>query len=107
MISQGALCITYSDIHTVDYFVDMAGKLIDMGAQEIAIKDMAGIGRPVSVGKIVEGVKAINKDILVQYHGHSGPGFSVTSSLEAVRAGAEIVDVAIEPLSWELCMLIY
>jgi len=100
MISQGALCITYSDIHTVDYFVDMAGELIDMGAEEIAIKDMAGIGRPVSVGKIVEGVKAINKDILVQYHGHSGPGFSVTSSLEAVRAGAEIVDVAIEPLSW-------
>ncbi|MEQ9424031.1 MAG: biotin/lipoyl-containing protein [Cyclobacteriaceae bacterium] len=100
MISQAALCITYSDIHTVDYFVNMAGELIDMGAQEIAIKDMAGIGRPVSVGKIVEGIKAINKDILVQYHGHSGPGFSVTSSLEAVRAGAEIVDVAIEPLSW-------
>lgn len=100
MISQAALCITYSDIHTVDYFVNMAGELIDMGAEEIAIKDMAGIGRPVSVGKIVEGIKAINKDILVQYHGHSGPGFSVTSSLEAVRAGAEIVDVAIEPLSW-------
>ncbi len=100
MISQGSLCITYSDIHTVDYFVNMAGVLVDMGAQEIAIKDMAGIGRPVSIGKIVEGVKTINKDILVQYHGHSGPGFSVTSSLEAVRAGAEIVDVAIEPLSW-------
>jgi len=100
MVSQAALCITYSDIHTVDYFVNMAGELIDMGAEEIAIKDMAGIGRPVSVGKIVEGIKAINKDILVQYHGHSGPGFSVTSSLEAVRAGAEIVDVAIEPLSW-------
>jgi len=100
MISQAALCITYSDIHTVDYFVNMAGELIDMGAEEIAIKDMAGIGRPVSIGKIVEGIKAINKDILVQYHGHSGPGFSVTSSLEAVRAGAEIVDVAIEPLSW-------
>ncbi len=100
MISQGSLCITYSDIHTVDYFVNMAGELIDLGAEEIAIKDMAGIGRPVSVGKIVEGIKAINKDILVQYHGHSGPGFSVASSLEAVRAGAEIVDVAIEPLSW-------
>ncbi len=100
MISQGALCITYSDIHTVDYFVNMAGALIDMGVQEIAIKDMAGIGRPVSVGKIVAGVKSIKPDILVQYHGHSGPGFSVTSSLEAVRNGADIVDVAMEPLSW-------
>lgn len=100
MISQAALCITHSKIHTVDYFVKMAGELIDMGAQEIAIKDMAGIGRPVSIGKIVAGVKAINKDILVQYHGHSGPGFSVASSLEAARNGADIIDVAMEPLSW-------
>ena len=100
MISQTALCITYSDIHTVDYFIDMAGKLIDMGADEIAIKDMAGIGRPVSIGRMVEGIKSIKKDILVQYHGHSGPGFSVTSSLEAARAGADIIDVGMEPLSW-------
>ncbi len=100
MISQAALCITYSRVHTVDYFVNMAGELIDMGAEEIAIKDMAGIGRPVSIGKIVEGVKSIKKDILVQYHGHSGPGFSIASSLEAARAGAEIIDVAMEPLSY-------
>ncbi len=100
MISQCCLCITYSDIHTVDYYVNLAGELIDMGAEEIAIKDMAGIGRPVSIGKMVEGIKAIKPDILVQYHGHSGPGFSVASSLEAARAGADIIDVAMEPLSW-------
>lgn len=100
MISQTSLCITYSDIHTVDYFIEMAGKLIEMGADEIAIKDMAGIGRPASIGRMVAGIKAINKDILVQYHGHSGPGFSVTSSLEAARAGADIIDVGMEPLSW-------
>lgn len=100
MISQAALCITYSALHTVDYYVKMAGELIDMGADEIAIKDMAGIGRPVSIGKMVEGIKAIKKDILVQYHGHSGPGFSVASSLEAARAGADIIDVAMEPLSF-------
>ncbi|MBV6643866.1 MAG: oxaloacetate decarboxylase [Cyclobacteriaceae bacterium] len=100
MISQTCLCITYSKLHTVDYYVNMAGELIDMGAQEIAIKDMAGVGRPVSLGKIVEGIKAINKDIIVQYHGHSGPGFSVASSLEVAKAGADIIDVAMEPLSW-------
>jgi pyruvate carboxylase subunit B len=61
---------------------------------------MAGIGRPVSIGKMVEGIKSIKKDILVQYHGHSGPGFSVASSLEAARAGADIIDVAMEPLSF-------
>jgi pyruvate carboxylase subunit B len=100
MISQTCLCITHSKLHTVDYYVEMAGKLIGMGADEIAIKDMAGIGRPVSIGKIVKGIKDIKKDIIVQYHGHSGPGFSVVSSLEAARAGADFIDVGMEPLSW-------
>ncbi|MEP2027025.1 MAG: biotin/lipoyl-containing protein [Reichenbachiella sp.] len=100
MISQTCLCITYSKIHTVDYYIKKAEELINLGAEEICIKDMAGIGRPVSLGKIVAGIKEIKPNILVQYHGHSGPGFSVTSSLEAVRAGADIVDVAVEPLSW-------
>lgn len=100
MISQTCLCITYSKIHTVEYYIQKAEELINLGAEEICIKDMAGIGRPVSLGKIVAGIKEIKSDILVQYHGHSGPGFSVTSSLEAVRAGADIVDVAVEPLSW-------
>ncbi|MEQ6118524.1 biotin/lipoyl-containing protein [Reichenbachiella sp. MALMAid0571] len=100
MISQTCLCITKSEIHTVEYYVKMAEELINMGAEEICIKDMAGIGRPVSIGNIVKGIKEIKPDILVQYHGHSGPGFSVTSSLEAARAGADIIDVAMEPLSW-------
>jgi len=100
MVAQAALCITHSKLHTVDYYVKMAGELMDMGAEEIAIKDMAGIGRPASIGKMVEGIKSIKKDILVQYHGHSGPGFSVASSLEAARAGADIIDVAMEPLSF-------
>lgn len=100
MVSQTCLCITASKIHTVDYYIDMARQLIDMGTEEICIKDMAGIGRPVSIGNIIKGIKKIKPDILVQYHGHSGPGFSVTSSLEAARAGADIIDVGMEPLSW-------
>lgn len=100
MIAQAALCITYSKIHTVDYYIKMADELIGMGSEEIAIKDMAGIGRPVSLGEIVKGIKKRHPNILIQYHGHSGPGFSVASTLEVVRAGADIVDVAIEPLSW-------
>ncbi|MEQ9404548.1 MAG: biotin/lipoyl-containing protein [Cyclobacteriaceae bacterium] len=100
MISQCCLCITHSKLHTADYYIKMAGELIDMGTEEICIKDMAGIGRPATIGRIVEGIKAIRKDIIVQYHGHSGPGFSVASSLEAARAGADFVDVAMEPLSY-------
>lgn len=100
MVSQCCLCITHSKLHTAEYYINMAGELIDMGAEEICIKDMAGIGRPVTMGKIVQGIKSIKPDIIVQYHGHSGPGFSVTSSLEAARAGADFIDVGMEPLSY-------
>jgi len=100
MIAQGALSLTFSPLHTIEYYINLADKYIDIGAEEICIKDMAGIGRPVSVGKIIKGIKDRHPNILVQYHGHSTPGFSVASSLEAARAGADIIDVGMEPLSW-------
>jgi pyruvate carboxylase subunit B len=100
MIAQGALSITYSPVHTVDYYVNLADKYIELGAEEICIKDMAGIGRPVSIGKMVKGIRERHPDIIIQYHGHSTPGFSVASSLEAARNGADIIDVGMEPLSW-------
>ena len=100
MIAQGSLCITHSKIHTVDYFIQLADQLIEYGAEEIAVKDMAGIGRPASIGRIVKGIKERHPDVIVQYHGHSTPGFSVASSLEAARNGADIIDVGMEPLSW-------
>ena len=100
MIAQAALSLTFSPLHTVDYYIDLADKYIDLGAEEICIKDMAGIGRPVSIGKIVKGIKDRHPDILIQYHGHSTPGLSVASALESARAGADIIDVGMEPLSW-------
>jgi pyruvate carboxylase subunit B len=100
MIAQAALSITVSEVHTVKYFVDLAKKLIDAGADEICLKDMAGIGRPVSIGKMVKGIKEYAPDITIQYHGHSTTGFSIVSTLEAVRNGADIIDVGMEPLSW-------
>ncbi|MBN1382903.1 MAG: oxaloacetate decarboxylase [Deltaproteobacteria bacterium] len=100
MIAQGALCITHSEIHTVDYYVNLAEELIAGGADELCLKDMAGIGRPASLGKIVKAIKTGHPDTVIEYHGHSGPGFSVASILEMVRAGVEIVDCSIEPLSW-------
>lgn len=100
MVAQGALSITHSPVHTVDYYINLADQYIERGAEEICIKDMAGIGRPVSIGKMVKGIKERHPNVLVQYHGHSTPGFSVASSLEAARAGADIIDVGMEPLSW-------
>jgi pyruvate carboxylase subunit B len=100
MIPQAALCITYSPVHTVEYYVNMASTLIEAGAEEICLKDMAGVGRPYSNGQIVKGIKDRFPNITVQYHGHSGPGFSVASMLEVAKAGADFIDVAMEPLSW-------
>jgi pyruvate carboxylase subunit B len=100
MIPQASLCITYSPVHTVDYYVKMASTLIEAGAEEICLKDMAGIGRPYSNGQIVKGIKDRHPNITVQYHGHSGPGFSVASMLEVAKAGVDFIDVAMEPLAW-------
>ncbi len=100
MIAQASLCITHSPIHTVEYYVDLAKKFIDAGADEICLKDMAGIGRPVSLGKIVKGIKDYRADITVQYHSHAGPGFSMASILEVCQNGCDYVDTAVAPLSW-------
>ena len=100
MISQCSLCITHSPIHTVEYYTNMALELIKLGADEICIKDMAGIGRPVSLGKIVTNIKAAHPDIPVQYHSHAGPGFNMASILEVCEAGCDYIDVGMEPLSW-------
>lgn len=100
MISQAALSITHSAIHTVDYYAELADKVIEYGADEICLKDMAGIGRPVTLGKLVSKIKKKHPNIPIQYHGHSGPGFSMASILEVAKAGADYIDVAMEPLSW-------
>jgi len=100
MISQAALSITYSPIHTVSYYMEIVDKVVEYGADEICLKDMAGIGRPAMLGELVKKIKTKYPEIKVQYHGHSGPGMSVASMLEVARAGADYLDVAVEPLSW-------
>lgn len=100
MISQATLSITHSDIHTVEYYLGVVDKAVEYGTDEICLKDMAGVGRPVTLGKLVYEIKKRHPKLLVQYHGHSGPGFSVASMLEVARAGADFIDVAMEPLSW-------
>ena len=100
MISQAALSITHSPVHTVDYYLGVVEKLVEYGTDEICLKDMAGVGRPTEIGQIVAGIKKKHPHIKVQYHGHTGPGFSPASMLEAARAGADYLDCAVEPLSW-------
>lgn len=100
MTPQATLCITNSPIHTAEYYSHIADVLIDAGAPEICLKDMAGIGQPAMLGKLTAMIKKNHPDIIIQYHGHSGPGLSMVSIMEVCKAGADVIDTAIEPLSW-------
>ena len=100
LISQAALSITHSPVHTIEHYMEIVDKYVEYGAKEIGLKDMAGIGRPAMLGKLVTCIKEKYPQIVIQYHGHTGPGLSMASVLEVCRAGADIIDVAMEPLSW-------
>ena len=100
MISQVALSITNSPVHTVDYYMGVVDKVVEYGCDEICLKDMAGIGRPAFLAELTTRIKKKYPSMIVQYHGHCGPGFSPVSMLEVARAGADYLDVAVEPLSW-------
>ena len=100
MVAQASLCLTYSPVHTSEYFISLAKQFIEAGADEICLKDMAGIGRPVTLGKIVKGIKDAYPEVPIQYHTHSGPGFSMASVLEVCKNGCDYVDTAMSPLSW-------
>lgn len=100
MTPQGTLCITTSPIHTLDYYEKLADEEIAAGAEEICLKDMAGIGQPAFLGQLTKRIKTKHPDIIIEYHGHSGPGLSMASILEVCENGADVIDTAIEPLSW-------
>ena len=100
MTPQATLCITTSPIHTVEYYSNIADQVIEAGATEICLKDMAGIGQPAMLGKLTKAIKTKHPDVIIQYHGHSGPGLSMASILEVCENGGDVIDTAIEPLSW-------
>jgi pyruvate carboxylase subunit B len=96
MISQTALCITSSPVHTVEYYMEIVDKAVEYGTDEICLKD---IGRNRQTGNFRKADQSHQRQIphlMIQYHGHSGPGFSVASMLEVARNGADILDVAME-----------
>lgn len=100
MTPQATLCITNSPVHTVEYYAHKADLFIEAGAPEICLKDMAGIGLPGFLGELTRTIKERHPGVIIEYHGHSGPGLSMASILEVCENGADIIDTAIEPLSW-------
>jgi oxaloacetate decarboxylase alpha subunit len=96
--AQGTLSYTTSPVHTLDSWVDLAKKIEDMGADSIAIKDMAGVLTPYDAFELVTKLKA-QTDLEVQLHAHATSGLSDMTILKAVEAGIDRVDTAISSMS--------
>lgn len=96
--AQGAFCYTISPVHNLELFVKDAKRLVEMGADSICIKDMAGLLLPYSAFELVKALKEyIN--VPIQVHTHYTSGVASMTYLKAIEAGADIVDCAISPLS--------
>ncbi|MBI2765061.1 MAG: pyruvate carboxylase subunit B [Chloroflexi bacterium] len=96
---QGALCYTTSPVHTVEGFAEMAARMVEMGADSLCIKDMAGILSPGMSRALVTRLKQDHPEMLLQMHCHDTSGYSEMAYLEAVQAGANVIDCALSPLA--------
>jgi len=96
--AQGTLSFTTSPVHTMEAWVSLAKQIEDMGADSIAIKDMAGVLTPYDAFELVSKLKA-QTDLEVQLHAHATSGLSDMTILKAVEAGIDRVDTAISSMS--------
>ncbi len=96
--AQGSICYTISPVHTISQYVILARQLRDLGANSIAIKDMAGMIAPYDTYELVGELKT-KVGLPVQFHTHYTSGMAMASALKAVEAGVDIVDTAISSLS--------
>ncbi|MBI1911148.1 MAG: sodium-extruding oxaloacetate decarboxylase subunit alpha [Deltaproteobacteria bacterium] len=95
---EATICYTTSPVHTHEAFVEMAQKLVNMGADTICIKDMAGLLTPGASFDLVSKLKQ-KITLPIHIHSHDSSGLASMSYLKAIEAGAEIIDTAISSLA--------
>ncbi len=95
---QASICYTIGPPYSIDYFVRLARRLSDMGADSICIKDMAGLITPYAAYELVGRLKA-ELELPIHLHSHATSGMATTAHLKGVEAGVDIVDAAISSLS--------
>ena len=96
--SQLAICYTISPVHTIEYYKNLALEMQNMGADSIAIKDMAGILLPYRAYELVSELKKVI-NVPIEVHTHNTAGLGAMTNLKSIEAGIDIVDTAISPLS--------
>lgn len=104
-VAEGTICYT-ADLtdpsrpkYNLDYYLDLARKLVDAGIHIIGIKDMAGLLKPASARILVSALRDEFPDIPIHVHTHDTPGMGVASMIAAAEAGADVVDCAVDSVS--------
>jgi pyruvate carboxylase len=85
--------------YNLDYYLELARQLVDMGSHSLAIKDMAGLLTPKATSILVGALRKEHPDIPIHVHTHDTAGSGVASMIAAAEAGADIVDAAIDSMS--------
>ena len=96
--AQGAFSYTISPVHSLEHFVKDSRQLVEMGADSICIKDMAGLLLPYAAYELVKALKEYIK-VPIQLHTHYTSGAASMTYLKAIEAGVDIVDCAISPFA--------
>ena len=96
--AQVALSYTLGDAYTMDYWMDMAKKIEEMGADSICIKDMAGLLVPYKATELITSMKSVTK-LPIQLHTHYTSGVASMTYLKAVEAGVDVIDCAMSPFA--------
>ena len=96
--AQGTLSYTTSPVHNQEGWLDLAKQIEDMGADSLAIKDMAGILTPYDAYDLVSKLKQ-SLDIPIALHAHATAGLSSMTQLKAIEAGIDHIDTAISSMS--------
>lgn len=97
--AQGTICYTISPLHTTEGYIHLAGQLLDMGAESLALKDMAALLQPKPAYDIAKGIKDTYGDVQINVHCHATTGVTMVSLQKAIEAGADVVDTAISSMS--------
>ena len=85
--------------YNLDYYLELARNLVDMGVHSLAIKDMAGLLTPRASTMLISALREAHPDIPIHVHTHDTAGSGVASMIAAAQAGADVVDAAIDGMS--------
>lgn len=96
--AQVALSYTLGDAYTLEYWVDIAKRIEDMGANSICIKDMAGLLVPYKATELIGALKGA-VSLPIQLHTHYTSGVASMTYLKAVEAGVDVIDTAMSPFA--------